>query len=198
MVTPRDTDNVIHVSGHPCRDEIADMLQWIRPGCLIPVHGEHIQLQAHAELGRSCQIPRAIVPQNGSVIKLAPGTVDIAGDVEAGLLAFDRKRILPSNHQSITARRKLQYTGAVHVSMVLDMDYRLVGQLKLDTVGLNIGPDGDITDRELTDEIISLLPEDGSAEDWDEDEIAEEVRIPVEGVRESSTRNNRTVGIHLS
>ena len=46
IVTPSDTDNIIHVSGHPCRDEIADMYKWVRPQTVIPVHGERVQLEA--------------------------------------------------------------------------------------------------------------------------------------------------------
>jgi ribonuclease J len=62
IITPSDTDSIIHVSGHPCRDEIAEMYQWVRPQTVIPVHGERVQLEAHAALARQCQIPNVIVP----------------------------------------------------------------------------------------------------------------------------------------
>ena len=56
ILTPRDTEHVIHVSGHPCQDEIAQMLQWVRPKVVIPVHGERVQLDAHAKFAKSCQV----------------------------------------------------------------------------------------------------------------------------------------------
>ena len=31
----------IHVSGHPNREDLKDMYQWVKPKCVIPVHGEH-------------------------------------------------------------------------------------------------------------------------------------------------------------
>ena len=35
-----DRTHLVHVSGHPRRAEIADMIGWVRPQILIPVHGE--------------------------------------------------------------------------------------------------------------------------------------------------------------
>ena len=77
IVTPKDTHNIIHVSGHPYREEIKQMLQWLKPSCIIPVHGEHVQLNAQAELARSYQSGHVLVPNNGSVIRLAPDKPEI-------------------------------------------------------------------------------------------------------------------------
>ncbi|MCK6418145.1 MAG: ribonuclease J, partial [Alphaproteobacteria bacterium] len=52
VVAPYNTENNIHVSGHPCRDEIQDMYQWVRPQIVIPVHGERMQLEAQAKFAR--------------------------------------------------------------------------------------------------------------------------------------------------
>ncbi|MFK7839170.1 MAG: ribonuclease J, partial [Bdellovibrionales bacterium] len=56
IITPDDTTHKIHVSGHPCRDEIAKMFQLLKPKTVIPVHGERTQLEAHAKFAKSCQI----------------------------------------------------------------------------------------------------------------------------------------------
>lgn len=181
IVTPRDTKNTIHVSGHPCRDEIAEMFQWLRPQVVVPVHGERVQLDAHAEFARDCQVPLALVPSNGSVIKLAPGTPQIVDHIETDVLAVDQKRIIKADHQSIVARRKLQYTGVVHVSVAVDALGELVGEPKFETVGLidadNAGEE-QIEDN-LHNEILDLL-EDMSFEDLQDDHfIAEELRIGI-------------------
>lgn len=181
VVTPQETESIVHVSGHPCRDEIAQMLQWVRPNTVIPVHGERMQLQAHAELATQCQVPHVVIPANGSLIQLAPGQPHIVDHLETGVLAVDQKRVISVTHQSIVARRKLQYTGAVHVSVVLDDRDELVAPLKLDTIGL-IDPEAagesQIEDR-LQDEIEILLDEILEERSWGDDKIAEELRIGI-------------------
>ncbi|MCB1721505.1 MAG: ribonuclease J [Rhodospirillales bacterium] len=181
IITPRDTKNIIHVSGHPCRDEIADMLQWVRPQVIIPVHGERVQLDAQAAFARDCQVPKALVPSNGSVIRLAPGSPEIIDHVETDILAVDQKRIIKATHQSIAARRKLQYTGAVHISLAVDARGEIVGNPKFETVGLvdtdNPGEE-QIEDR-LYDEIFDLLEELTFEERLDDHFIAEELRIGI-------------------
>ncbi len=66
-------DHFVHVSGHPCRDELAQMYRWIRPKLALPVHGEMRHQVAHAKLARELQVPQAIVPENGQMFRLAPG-----------------------------------------------------------------------------------------------------------------------------
>ncbi len=181
IITPNDTDNVIHVSGHPCRDEITDMFSWLKPQLVVPVHGERTQLDAHAQLARASQIKQAIVPQNGSVIKLAPGTPEIVDHVETGVLAVDLKRIIKANHRSIAARRKLQYTGAVHISVALDARGALLGEPKLQTIGLIDSDDeGELQiEDNMHDEIHALLDDMSWEERLDDHFVSEELRIGV-------------------
>lgn len=181
IITPSDTDSIIHVSGHPCRDEIAEMYQWVRPQTVIPVHGERVQLEAHAAFARQCQIPGVIVPSNGTIIKLAPGRPVVVDHITTGLLAVDQKRIISADHGSISDRRKLQYSGAVHLSLVLDAKGMLKGEPKLDTVGLidqELSGERKIEDS-LYNEIMDIL-EDMADEDLTNNHfVEEELRIGI-------------------
>ncbi len=181
IITPRDTKNIIHVSGHPCRDEIAEMFQWLRPQLVVPVHGERVQLDAHAEFANDCQVPSTLVPSNGSVIKLAPGKPAIIDHIEVDVLAVDQKRLIKADHQSIAARRKLQYSGTVHVSLAIDERGELVGRPKLETVGLldlaNAGEEH-IEDN-LEQEILDILDDMAWEDRGDDHFIEEELRIGV-------------------
>jgi ribonuclease J len=47
-----DRDHLVHVSGHPRRAELRDMIKWVRPNILIPAHGEALHLAEHAKLAR--------------------------------------------------------------------------------------------------------------------------------------------------
>jgi len=43
-----ESEHFVHVSGHPARDELVDMYQWIRPQIAVPVHGERRHLHEPA------------------------------------------------------------------------------------------------------------------------------------------------------
>lgn len=178
VITPSDTEHTIHVSGHPCREEITDMLGWVRPQAVIPVHGERVQLEAQAELARSQGIRNVIVPNNGSVIRLAPGGCEIIDHVETGLLAVEEKRIIPADHSSISERRKLQYSGVVHVSLVIDKKGGLMGKPKIDAVGLLDESEKQIL-KNLETEISELLEDMDWEERVNEHFMAEELRIGI-------------------
>lgn len=178
VITPRDTDNTIHVSGHPCQEEIAEMLSWVRPETIIPVHGERAQLDAHARFARDCQVKNTIVPVNGAVIKLAPGAPETVDHITTGLLAVDMKRIIPADHQSIVARRKLQYTGAIHASVVLDAKGKVLGDPKVHTLGLIDEDSAEIQIEErLLEEVFALIDDMTWEERLDDEFISEELRI---------------------
>lgn len=180
VITPRDTANTIHVSGHPCRDEIADMLSWVKPELVVPVHGERTQLEAHAAFARSCQIAQTIVPSNGSVLKLAPGKPEIVDHIETGVLAVDQKRIVKADHQSIVARRKLQYTGAVHITLVVDGRGEVLGAPKMNTIGLieEDSAESQIEER-LIDSLLGMIEDMTWEQRLDDDHIEEQLRIGV-------------------
>ncbi len=74
LVTSRQFD--IHVSGHPCRDELRRMYMWAKPKIAVPVHGERRHIMEHARFAKSLQVPQAITPDNGHIIRLAPGPVE--------------------------------------------------------------------------------------------------------------------------
>lgn len=180
VITPRDTENIIHVSGHPYQGEIADMLSWVKPEIVIPVHGERTQLEAQAKFARSCQIKNTIVPNNGSLIKLAPGKPEIVDHVQTGVLAVDQKRIIKSDHQSITARRKLQYTGTAHMTIVLDGRGEIIGAPRLDTIGLiEEGGGEEQIEARLIDNITGMIEDMSWEQRMDDGLIEEEVRIHI-------------------
>lgn len=177
VVTPSDSLNTIHVSGHPCRSEIELMFQWLRPQCVIPVHGERVQLEAHAALARACQIGQTIVPVNGSVIRIAPGPAEQVGLIETNLLAVDQDRLIPANDPSIIARRKLQYTGAVHASLAITRDYQIAGKVRLDIIGLTDGGPIKELEEDISMEIEEIIADCAEGPELEEGALAEEVRI---------------------
>lgn len=181
VISPRDTASTIHVSGHPCQDEILELWSWVKPNAVIPVHGELEQLDSHAALARSVQVPHVVVPSNGSVIEITASGAEVVDHVETGLLAVDQKRLIQANHRSISARRKLQYTGFACISLALNPKGRVVGDVFLETVGLIDDRDEDELKLEdkLYDKIFTVL-EGMKAQDLKDDElVADRIRIAV-------------------
>lgn len=199
VVTALDTPHKIHISGHPCREEIAEMFAWLRPGLVVPVHGERTQLEAHAALARDCQVPQAIVPENGSVVRLGPGAPGIVGMVETGLIAVDQNRLIPAAHAAIGERRKLQFSGAVHVTLVLDARGDLLAEPNVSSMGLiDAAHAADAGfDPALVDEIVEIF-EDMTAEDRrDDDFVHEEIRIGVRRFVQHRLGLKPKVSVHL-
>ncbi|MCP4328793.1 MAG: ribonuclease J [Alphaproteobacteria bacterium] len=117
VITERD--HFVHVSGHPARDELIRMYQWIRPKIAVPVHGEGRHLLEHARIARQCQVGQTVIAENGTLVRLAPGVAETVGEVPTGRLAVDGK-VLVDLSAVTRARNKLIYNGAVVVTMVVD------------------------------------------------------------------------------
>src|SRR5689334_14925055 len=81
-----DRTDLVHVSGHPRRDELRDMISWVRPQLLIPVHGEALHLSEHAKLARAAGVPRTLICRNGDLVKLGPGDSGIIEELPSGRL----------------------------------------------------------------------------------------------------------------
>ena len=115
-----EKDHFVHVSGHPCRDELTRMYQWVQPRIAIPVHGESRHLLEHVELARELQIPEAIAPRNGTMIRLAPGRPSIVERIPVGRLYLDGKMLVNEDESHLRDRRKISFVGHAHVGIVID------------------------------------------------------------------------------
>ncbi|MFT3726694.1 MAG: ribonuclease J [Terricaulis sp.] len=112
-------DAPIHVSGHPARDELKQMYQWARPRIAVPVHGERRHLLEHVKLAHELQIPEAIAPNNGDLIRLAPGVAEVVDEVPAGRLYVDGGVIVPADSGALKDRLRIGEEGAVNVSIAV-------------------------------------------------------------------------------
>ena len=142
-----DDEFMIHVSGHPCRDELATMYQWIRPEIAVPVHGEHRHLVEHAALADELQVQQSIVPENGAVMRLAPGPAEIVDFTQSGRLYLDGNVITDAEDPGFRERRKLALNGLVAVTLLLDEEGYLIDDPAFRMFGLP---------QEIADQIVAL------------------------------------------
>ena len=134
-----DDDAPIHVSGHPGREEMAEMYQLIRPRVAVPVHGTARHLRAHAELAMSCQVNTAVIPENGSVIRFEGEGATTLGKVSSGLLTIEGGEIISINGDIMRDRRRMLWNGSVSVSVVLSLDGNLAHPPIVQQTGLAEG-----------------------------------------------------------
>jgi len=115
-----EKDHFVHVSGHPARDEMADYYSWVRPKVGVPVHGEAAHLMRHAEFAAAMGIGQAPVIENGDVLRLSPGPVEVIDHIHSGRLAWDGGRLTPLDSQAVQRRRRMMFNGIAFVVIVLD------------------------------------------------------------------------------
>ncbi|WP_167953002.1 ribonuclease J [Sphingomonas jejuensis] len=141
MITDRQAH--VHVSGHPGRPELELMYKWIRPEILVPVHGELRHLTEHARFAMEKGIRRAVVQENGSLIRLAPGAPSLVSHEPVGRLVIDGDVILPADGSTMQERRRVAAYGQVSVAAAVDKRGKLAGDPQIRTQGLPVEEDRD-------------------------------------------------------
>jgi ribonuclease J len=131
-----ERDHFVHVSGHPARDELAQMYSWLKPKLAIPVHGELRHMSEHARLARSLQVPNAIVALNGQMVRLAPGTPEIVDEAPAGRLHLDGDILVHEEEGFAKSRRALSFAGFIGITLVLDRRGRVAADPVLHMEGI--------------------------------------------------------------
>jgi ribonuclease J len=172
-------DHEVHVSGHPAREELTRMYQWVRPQIAVPVHGEARHLAEHARLARACQVPQQIVATNGALVRLAPGPAEIVDHVPSGYLALDGARLMSLGSSVLRSRQHLAYNGAAAVTLVIGGDGLFQGQPMISAPGvLDEETEGDklaVIVEGLTD-ALRRLP---AADRRDDEAVKEAARMAV-------------------
>ena len=121
-------DHFVHVSGHPCREELSEMYRWVRPQISVPVHGELRHMTEHARLARSLQVPQAVVVENGQMLRLAPGCAQVVDEVPSGRIYMDGRVMTEAGAGLTRYRRAMAYAGFIGITVALDQKGRTVGE----------------------------------------------------------------------
>jgi ribonuclease J len=164
----------IHVSGHPCRDELKEMYQWVRPQIAVPTHGERRHLLEHAAFAKDLQVPQTVTPRNGDMVRLAPGRAEVIDEVPAGRLYVDGNVIVPASAEPLRERRHAAYNGVLTVALALDDKGKLVSGPQVRAIGLPGDDEYPVADAldDLADEAEAALKK-LKGEDRDDDETVE-------------------------
>ena len=150
-----ESDAPIHVSGHPCRDELRWMYRALRPHVVVPVHGEARHMAAHAELAESMQI-QGVRVTNGDVLALSVDSPTVIARVQTGRLGLSGSSLVPLSDRALSERRALADGGLCSLTIVLDKKARLVAPPQLQFVGV---PTGDVDSESVVVDLQALIEE---------------------------------------
>lgn len=160
-----DKDHLVHVSGHATSDDLRTLYGLVKPKYAVPVHGEWRHLTTHAALARDLDV-EAILLEDGDVLNLGPGPVEVVDTAPTGRLALDGGRLLPMTGGVLAARRKMLFNGMVLASFAVDDEGFVIGEPKISAPGL-LEP-SDPESLRVTEEFadaIDAIPDELRAED---------------------------------
>ena len=146
----------VHVSGHPNRDDLKDMYKWVKPRCIIPVHGEHRHMKEHVEYAKEMQVPKTLLIENGDIIKILPGNMpEIIDKAPTGRLYLDGSLGVEADSQSIKDRKNLSANGYLEITLIVSNN----GKIKRPIISFKGIPENSEEENfvfDVEDEIFSI------------------------------------------
>jgi ribonuclease J len=115
-----EENEFVHVSGHPNREDLKDMYNWVRPNAVIPVHGEHRHMIEHINFAKEMQVPYPIRVENGDIVKIYPGNKpEVYDKAPSGRLYVDGNIPVEEDSKSIKERKNLSSNGYMEVTILV-------------------------------------------------------------------------------
>ena len=146
----------VHVSGHPNREDLKDLYQWIKPKTLIPVHGEHRHMKEQVNFANEMKIPHSVQVENGDIVKIFPGEKPhIYDKAPSGRLCVDGDISIEEDSAFIKERKNLASNGYIDLTLIISSKGTLVNKPLINIKGLPIFEMDEYFDG-LEDEILKL------------------------------------------
>ncbi|HEY7663261.1 MAG TPA: ribonuclease J [Xanthobacteraceae bacterium] len=193
-----DRTHLVHVSGHPRTDELREMIGWVRPRILVPVHGEPLHMAEHAGLARRAGVDQVVVCRDGELIRLAPGAPGKVDEVPAGRLYKDGTLLVSAEERTVADRRRLGFAGVISVALAVDDRGELGADAHITVTGI---PAVDASGRRIDDiaceaavEAFESMPR---ARRRDPEAVAEAVRRAVRAALASAWNKKPTCHVHV-
>ncbi len=194
-----DEDALVHVSGHPRRNELKRMYAWVRPQILVPVHGEAAHLTAQGSLGAMEGIEQIARVRDGDMLRLAPGKAEIVDEAPVGRIYKDGKLIGDEEEIGMVDRRKLAYVGHVAVSVLLDREYKMVDEPDLIAFGVpEEDAQGELMEDVMLDAAIEAVDSIPRARRKDLEVVRESVRRAVRAAANQAWGKKPVVTVFLN
>jgi len=116
-----EENEFVHVSGHPNRDDLKDMYNWVKPKSVIPVHGEYRHMIEHINFAKEMQVPYPVQVENGDIVQLYPGTKpEVTDKAPVGRMFVDGKISIGEDSQTLKDRMNISYNGFLEITILIN------------------------------------------------------------------------------
>ena len=116
-----EENEFVHVSGHPNREDLKDMYNWVKPKSVLPVHGEHRHMFEHINFAKEMQVPYPVRVENGDVVQLHPGEKPkVIDKAPSGRIYVDGNISVDEESQSIKDRKHLSHNGFLEITIIIN------------------------------------------------------------------------------
>ncbi|MFZ6764566.1 ribonuclease J [Pseudoroseomonas sp. WGS1072] len=191
-------DHMVHVSGHPARDELKRLYSLVKPRFAVPVHGEWRHLQEHAALAREMGSTPVLV-EDGDVLRLGPlsgnAVPDVVEGVPTGQLVLDGDRLLPLEGGVLGARRRMLFNGIVVASLAVDRGGRVLGTPQVSAPGLF--DMADVAPGQIAEELARAVGDLPPALKQEDDMLRDAARTVLRKALGRRLRKRPSVEVHL-
>jgi ribonuclease J len=147
-----EENSMIHVSGHPAREDLKKMYGWVKPKIAIPVHGEQRHMAEHINFAKEMGVKYPVKINNGEIVRLAPGEPQVVDKVTWGRIYLDGKVLITNDSQILKERRNMAANGYMEITILIKN-----GQIKNNPI--------------ITLKGIPLLEEDAAEIEYDLEDI---------------------------
>ncbi|TCR62663.1 ribonuclease J [Bosea sp. BK604] len=153
-----DRTHLVHVSGHPRREELARLYGWLKPRIAIPAHGEDLHLSEHAAFARGLGVKHVMRAGNGDVVAIGPDGARKVDEAPHGRLYQDGDLLVGAMEKTIVERRRLSFAGMISVAVAVDEKGGLAGDPEIAVLGLPPrASDGTPFDELVADAVSELI-----------------------------------------
>jgi ribonuclease J len=151
-----EENSFVHVSGHPNREDLKDMYNWIKPRCVIPVHGEHRHMIEQAKFAKEMQVPHSVQVENGDIVRIFPGDKPVIIDkAPSGRMYLDGSIGVREDSSSIKERKNLAANGYLEVTLIVSNN----GKIKKPIISFKGIPEDETLDTfvfDIEDEVTNM------------------------------------------
>ena len=177
-----DANGLYHVSGHANRPDLETVHRLLKPGMVIPMHGEHRHLREHSKVAMAAGLP-AEIATNGMMIELAPDGPQVAEYIETGRVYLDGSVLIGAMDGVIRDRIRMALNGHIMVTVLLDEADEPLGDAWVEAMGLPaMGRHGQPLSDQIEAELNEFLTGAGRKVLADDDKLDEAARRVVRQV----------------
>ena len=112
----------VHVSGHPCQEELKLIYSLVQPRYAVPVHGEYRHLIAQSKIAQQLGIgkDRIFILHSGNVLELNENGARVNGNVQVGQIMVDGLGVGDVGNTVLRDRQHLAEDGMVVVTFAVE------------------------------------------------------------------------------